>query len=97
MNWQMLAKLANELLQVCADILWDERMPKYATTEPTPVAACERCGEVPFIVRWGTIRIGQELDGFYYQATAGGPPILLCRSCWHASIGTQDPLAPRKA
>lgn len=71
--------------------------PRAANWEPgtvsTPVE-CAGCGAVPWVIRWGRIRIGQELDGYYSLAIAEGDPELLCRSCWYLAIGVDDPLSP---
>lgn len=56
-------------------------------TEP---AACAHCGDVPWVVRWGAIRVGQDLAGYYYLATTGNESILLCRECWERALGVSD-------
>lgn len=60
--------------------------------QPTAPVRCARCGAEPWVIRWGNIRVGQDLAGYYYQATLTGAPDLLCRDCWHQSLGVDDPL-----
>lgn len=57
---------------------------------------CDDCGAEPFAVRWGRIRVGYDLDGYYSQLTSDGTARLLCRDCWHVSIGMDDPLRPKQ-
>lgn len=94
-DWILAGKLINRLLHMAMEILSEDYRPEGGHHWATPPARCAKCGTEPWIVRWGSIRIGQQLDGFYYQATAGPDPILLCRDCWHAAIGVDDPLNPK--
>jgi len=94
MNWVLIGKLCDRLLHIAMEIIADDYGPGRPGQGATPPAHCARCGAEPWIVRWGSIRIGQQLDGYYYQATVGKDPILLCRDCWHSAIGVEDPLVP---
>lgn len=55
---------------------------------------CDECGDAPFEVKWGKIRVGYDLDGYYSQLTSDGTVRLLCRTCWNGSIGVDDPVYP---
>lgn len=85
-------KLVNKLMHMAMQYLEDDYMPGTRQPDVSPPARCAKCGDEPWIIRWGSIRIGQQLDGYYYQATVGGDPLLLCRECWHRTIGVDDPL-----
>lgn len=58
---------------------------------------CDDCRGEPFAVMWGKIRVGYDLDGYYSQLMWDGTVRLLCRRCWHAAIGVDDPLRPNPA
>lgn len=62
----------------------------------TETVKCAGCEEEAWVIRWGAIRVGQDLSGWYAQATADGAPILLCRACWYKSIGMDDPTVARQ-
>jgi hypothetical protein len=93
-DWALLGRLVERLGRLALEMADDDRFPVAGSSVPTPPSRCAQCGSEPWIVRWGSIRIGQQLDGFYYQATAGQGPRLLCRGCWHSAIGIDDPLVP---
>lgn len=78
------------------DFLGTVAMDIDANSKPgsiTPPVQCGQCGATPWVVRWGAIRVGQELAGFYYQATTDGAPLLLCQECWDESLGNTAPRA----
>lgn len=88
-------RLAVRLLGVLSNI--DDNRPGSAIYGwISPPVACSKCGSEPYIVRWGSIRIGQELDGYYYVASSIGEPQLLCRDCWHDALGIADDLTGRQ-
>lgn len=66
-----------------------ERMdrPDPDVQEVSTVARCVECGEEPFVVKWGAVRVGQDLSGYYYQPAVGEPNRLLCRDCWNRVLG----------
>lgn len=84
------AAVANRVLDLIGTILMNNDAEEQGLGA-TPPVRCEQCGETPWVVRWGSIRIAQELDGFVYQATSGPNPLLLCRKCWLSSIGMAEP------
>lgn len=80
------AKALVKCLPVIVEALTAAQAAERKTSAVTPPVCCGQCGDTPFIVRWGAIRIGQCLDGYYYLATADGEPDLLCRDCWQAAL-----------
>lgn len=47
---------------------------------------CDQCSVEPWAVRWGGIRIGYDLGGWYSQLASDGTHRLLCEHCWQQSI-----------
>lgn len=82
MDVALILRLADKVIRFAADMLDESYRPGGAPVNPTPPARCSRCNAEPWIVTWGAIRVGQQLDGFYYLATAGGPHLLVCGECW---------------
>ena len=95
MNWTSILKLAYRVAAVMMESAAHERAPGWSVGGATDPVTCDGCGAEPWTIRWGAIRVGQELDGFYSQATTDGEPRLLCRTCWYLALGTDDPLRPQ--
>jgi len=92
----LLLRLITEAAKIVVDLQSQQRSlrPDYHETTTAPLR-CEECNAEPWVVRWGAIRIGQELDGYYSLATTGATPRLVCRSCWYRALGVEDPATPR--
>lgn len=61
------------------------------TVGVSEVLRCDGCGAEPWVIRWGSVRIGQDLAGYYSIATNQAEPILVCRECWERGLGIADP------
>lgn len=66
-----------------------ERMdrPDPEVQDVSTLARCVECGDEPFVITWGAVRVGQDLSGYYYQPAVGEPNRLLCRDCWNRVLG----------
>lgn len=97
MDWPMLGAAIYRGLYLLMESMADDGSPGAHPTQATPPVRCVRCGSEPWVIRWGNIRVGQDLSGYYYQATMDGAPDLLCRDCWHTNIGMDDPMTGKRA
>lgn len=91
------AKICIKVATIVLDILQTEGEPGTQRSSVTETIRCAGCGEEAWVVRWGSIRVGQDLSGWYAQASTDSVPVLLCRGCWHRSIGMDDYSAPTAA
>lgn len=72
------------LLATCTEIVEGRDSSPF---EITPPIECPGCGAEPFIVRWGAVRLGQSLDGYYARPTVNGEHSIVCRECWERALG----------
>lgn len=86
------SKIVNRLMELVVEMYCEDRPEMAKQHWPSPPARCAQCGSEPFVVKWGAVRVGQDLCGYFYQATSGPEPELLCRDCWHRVLGIDDPL-----
>lgn len=87
--WQI-AQLVAKVVIAVISILESREGGDRGGSNVTETVKCASCGEEAWVIRYGAIRVGQDLTGWYAQATTDTVPVLLCRSCWHKAIGQDD-------
>lgn len=89
MDWILLAKHLAPIIARAADRITRELAANGTQPGQPPnvmeIQQCADCGREPWVVRWGNIRICQQLDGYVSMASLDGP-ILLCSDCWSNRI-----------
>lgn len=78
--------LANKLLPILVTVMTAEPPAGDEWARVTPPVECGRCHEQPFTVRWGGLRVAQDLSGYYAIATVGPDPLIVCLECYEAAI-----------
>lgn len=92
-----IATLVAKAVTMALRILEEQSAPVADPVSVTETVRCADCHEEAWVIRWGRIRVGQDLSGYYAQASTDGVPVLLCRGCWHKRLGLDDYTAPRAA
>lgn len=90
-----IATLVAKVVTMALTILDEQRSAAAESVSVNDTVRCTDCDEEAWVMRWGRIRIGQDLSGWYAQASMDGTPELLCRGCWHKRLGIDDYTAPR--
>lgn len=94
MNIVEIARTVTKVAELLMDVMDADRQREYAPYQISETVRCADCDAEAWQIRWGAIRVGQELRDFYAQSSVNGPPVILCRACWHKRLGVDDTLTP---
>lgn len=81
MNVQLIVQLVKTMAPIILDALASQPQPGWRVGAVSDPVRCEYCDAEPWVIRWGNIRVAQELDGYLSVASLDGP-VMVCRACW---------------